>query len=246
MNNVNIICTHLGAKYGDEYVKILYNMVKKNMSIPFKFYCLSDREEYLDEEENKIEDIHILKRPEPPKGEVPLSGWWAKLYYFHPDLKIKGPTLALDLDIVIFSKIDEFFSYIKPHQFGAIRDFGKPDELINSSVMVFYPENQTIWIDYMLRRPDWLHVQGDQNVITDLMLKEDDTKFIPDHWTCSYKWPGRGMPQKYEKYRPENYLMNPVAKICVFHGNPNPSDVAKLQESQSNPEDNKWVKRYWK
>ena len=49
MNNVNIICTHLGAKYGDEYVRILYNMVKKNMSIPFKFYCLSDREEYLDE-----------------------------------------------------------------------------------------------------------------------------------------------------------------------------------------------------
>ena len=89
MNNVNIICTHLGAKYGDEYVKILYNMVKRNMTIPFKFYCLSDREEYLDADDKKIEDIHILKRPEPPKGEVPLSGWWAKLYYFHPDLKIK-------------------------------------------------------------------------------------------------------------------------------------------------------------
>ena len=25
MNNVNIICTHLGAKYGDEYVKMIDN-----------------------------------------------------------------------------------------------------------------------------------------------------------------------------------------------------------------------------
>ena len=67
MNNVNIICTHLGAKYGDEYVKILYNIVKRNMTIPFKFYCLSDREEYLDADDKKIEDdqtemAHVLKK----------------------------------------------------------------------------------------------------------------------------------------------------------------------------------------
>ena len=54
----NIICTHLGSKYGDEYVKILYNMVERNTKLPFKFYCLSDREEYLDADDKKIEDIY--------------------------------------------------------------------------------------------------------------------------------------------------------------------------------------------
>ena len=109
----NIICTHLGAKYGDEYVVNLYNMVKRNMTMPYKFYCLSDREKYQDADNKKIEDIHILKRPAPPKGEDPLTGWWAKLYYFHPDLKLKGPTLALDLDVVIFKRLNEFLRIVR-------------------------------------------------------------------------------------------------------------------------------------
>ncbi len=49
----------------------------------------------------------------------------------------------------------------------------------------------------------------------------------------------RGKPQKYEKYLPKKHPLKPDAKICVFHGHPNP-DYAMQYES------GEWVKNYWK
>tara|TARA_Y100000590_G_scaffold109760_1_gene125113 strand:- start:958 stop:1674 length:717 start_codon:yes stop_codon:yes gene_type:complete len=235
----NIICTHLGSKYGDEYVKILYNMVERNTKLPFKFYCLSDRESYGTDYKDKI---NILRRPTAPKGELALRAWWAKLYYFHPELGIKGLTLSLDLDILIQKNIDEIFTYIKPNEFGCVRDFGQPEILINSSVMLFYPENQTsIWTEYMLNRPTWIHAHGDQNIITDLKYNDSKTKFMPDEWTYSFKWPERGKIVKFQKYRPNLYPRKEGPIFCVFHGFPNPSDAKKLQ----NQPEFKWIEKVW-
>ena len=82
-------------------------------------------------------------------------------------------------------------------------------------------------------------MHGDQNVITDMMLRHEMTQILPDDWTYSFKWPERGQPQKYEKYLPKKHPLKKNAKICVFHGHPNP-DYAMQYES------GEWVKNYWK
>jgi hypothetical protein len=42
MKPVNIVCMKWGTKYGPEYVNILYNMVKRNITRPFRFICVTE------------------------------------------------------------------------------------------------------------------------------------------------------------------------------------------------------------
>ena len=38
----NVICMKWGDKYSADYVNILFNMVSRNLSIPFRFACFTD------------------------------------------------------------------------------------------------------------------------------------------------------------------------------------------------------------
>ena len=38
----NIVCMKWGNAYGADYVNRLYNMVKRNMTRPFRFICFTD------------------------------------------------------------------------------------------------------------------------------------------------------------------------------------------------------------
>ena len=96
-----------------------------------------------------------------------------------------------------------------------------------------------IYDDYMKNKSLYDPMHGDQNVITDMMLRHEKTQILPDDWTYSFKWPERGQPQKYEKYLPKKHPLKKNAKICVFHGHPNP-DYAMGYDS------GKWIKDYWK
>ena len=58
-------------------------------------------------------------------------------------------------------------------------------------------------------------IHGDQNVITDMMLRHRMTRILPDDWTYSFKWPERGQPQKYEKYLPKKHPLKNNIYICL-------------------------------
>ena len=68
-----------------------------------------------------------------------------------------------------------------------------------------------------------------QQIIKD----KEDTLSFPDSWTQSYKWLNR----KGERYHIDKmtYEQDPNAKVCVFHGNPNPHESTQ-----------EWVKKLWK
>ena len=38
----NVICVYTGTKYNINHVNVLYNMVERNLSQSFNFYCLTD------------------------------------------------------------------------------------------------------------------------------------------------------------------------------------------------------------
>lgn len=87
--------------YGPEYVNTLYAMVKRNMTLPFRFICITD----------DTAGIHPAVETKPLLDDNP-KGWWQKVTYFKDPLyDLEGPVLALDLDLLILDNIDCLFEY---------------------------------------------------------------------------------------------------------------------------------------
>ena len=95
---INIICLKAGTAYGPDYVNILFDMVKRNLTdgFPGQFHCITDDPTGL------AEGIKIIPLPED------LETWWGKLYMFKKGLFPDGDRcLFMDLDTLIVGNIDE-------------------------------------------------------------------------------------------------------------------------------------------
>lgn len=224
---INFCCVFYGNKYEIRYVQHLYNMVKRNLTIPFNFIVFTDHVKLA---KLLVGDITVkqFKRHD-------FEGWWNKIQLFSPESELEGVNFYLDLDVVILDNIDCFIEWGDDKTFGITNDFGQPNNWYNSSVMKFNNEVTTpaIWDKFMSDRVQWLRLQGDQNVITELMRKSDHLKPFPDDWTFSYKWFSRKVP-RFSKQK-WTFEKDPKAKIAVFHGHPNPHES-----------DQDWVKSNWK
>jgi len=228
MELVNIVCVYWGSKYKPEYVQNLYNMVERHLTIPFNFICFTDHVNLHDLVKGNI-TFKKFHRHE-------MEGWWNKLQLFSDKSELKGVNLYFDLDVVILKNIDCFATWGDDLTFGIIRDFGQPKMLYNSSIMKWNNANATklIWDKYFADRPRWRKVQGDQNVITELMQNQKSIlKPFPDDWSQSYKWLDRTQTRFHKSKW--TFEQDPKAKIAVFHGQPNPHES-----------DQKWVKDNWK
>jgi hypothetical protein len=102
---INIACVlRQGGKVGYDatWVEKLKNSVSRNLSLPYKFVCLSDC------------DV--------PCERIPLisfgKGFWSKLELFRPNL-FNGPVLYIDLDNVICGNLDELVEKIIQQQEAA-------------------------------------------------------------------------------------------------------------------------------
>src|SRR5210317_902539 len=208
---MNFACVYYGDKYQIEYVEKLYNMVQRNTTLKHKFICFTDNTII----RRRLKHTQIEFRE---FARHDFDGWFNKLQLFSPDSKLDGNTLYMDLDVVIMKNIDDMFTYGKDHNFVGMNDFN--------------PTSDLIWKEYMKRRGDFRKHAGDQNIITDLIKNHKDTISFPDSWTQSYKWFNReGTRFHKSKW---TFEKDPNAKVCVFHGHPNPHESTEL-----------WVKNHW-
>ena len=217
-----VCCLKWGTKYDSSYVNKLYNMVSRNLTIPFEFVCFTDNSSGIDK------GIRVEPLP-----KIPAIGWWYKPYFLSAELPIHGTLLFLDLDVIVFKNIDNLFSY-KPGKFCIIRDFNRfirPGwNRMNSSV--FRTEtgmHDSHWQNF--KRNVALETKrnrGDQ----DWMFRHiTGHEFWPDEWIQSYKWEMRDrndltkMPNGKRNF---NHIGIPRIKnetnIAVFHGEPNPAE----------------------
>jgi hypothetical protein len=226
---INIACVYYGDKYTFKYVENLYNMVKTNFTIPHRFICFTDNTVIHKQRGFKDKDIEFrqFKRHD-------FNGWFNKLQLFSPDSNLEGNTLYMDLDVVIMKNI-ECFGYIgEDKNFVGMNDFNPTSGLFNSSIMRFNNKyHSVIWEQYLKRRTEFNNSHGDQEIITALIKNHKDTISFPDEWTQSYKWLNRS-GDRYHISK-QTYEQDPNAKICVFHGSPNPHDSAQ-----------EWVQKLWK
>ena len=226
---INFACVFYGDKYTFSYVINLYNMVERNLTSPYRFICFTDNTVIHKQKQFKGKDIEFrqFKRHD-------FNGWFNKLQLFSPDSNLEGNTLYMDLDVVIMNNI-ECFGYIgEDKNFVGMNDFNPTSGLFNSSIMRFNNKyHSVIWEQYLKRRTEFNTSHGDQEIITALIKNHKDTISFPDEWTQSYKWLNR----KGDRYHisKQTYEQDPNAKVCVFHGSPNPHDSTQ-----------EWVQKLWK
>ncbi|WP_323841510.1 MULTISPECIES: glycosyltransferase [unclassified Moraxella] len=219
-----IICMKWGTKYGAEYVNRLYNMVQRNMTLPFTFVCLTDDALGI-RKEVVCYPIPELNLP----SNIPERGW-KKLTTFKLKLyDLKGTALFLDIDIVIVDNIDCFFTHQAQHEDSVmiIRDWKKPWRMVgNSSVYRFkvgyhtYPNLlQYFENNFEKVRSEFRHEQA---FLSNYLREHHHLEYWDASWCVSYKY---HCLQKI----PFSYFKPPIkpkdAKIIVFHGEINPPDA---------------------
>lgn len=211
MSKINVICFKWGVIYSATYVNRLYSMVDRNLTLPYRFICITDDPNGLDK---RIEHKPLI--------EDKLAGQFNKLRVFKNSLyDLTGVALTLDLDIVIVDNIDSFFDV--EGDFCIEKDYCEENGN-NSSVMRFQiGENVDIYNDFVSldkTSDDFNRINGkrakywgDQSWITE---KRPNAIHWPSEWIRSYKW---------ECLNYGNCIIPKGCKIVLFHGLPRPHNV---------------------
>ncbi|MBB5352048.1 hypothetical protein HNR46_002289 [Haloferula luteola] len=225
-DRVNIICMKWGTRYPAHYVNVLYRSIERNLSRPFRFICLTNHPADL------LPEVEIF--PFPPNPGLVSSGWpsvFLKLVMTQDGFcGLQGPTLFLDLDLVILDSIDDFFDYMPGknciiHNWWERRKqlFGKRPEIGNSSIFRFEAgKSQYIYDTFMaeIERAENRSIFVTEQHFLTYAMKE--RYWWPETWVRSFKFNVRPP-------FPLNLVVPPRkpkgAKILVFHGQPDPDDA---------------------
>jgi len=221
---MNIICMKWGDKFPAEYVNRLYAMVARNLSGDFRFVCFTENSSGIRDEV----EIQGLPELDLPPGS-PERGW-RKLTVFKKDFGgLSGPTLFLDLDVVIVGSLDDFFT--RSGAFLIAHDKKNPGKVEgNSSVFRFELVKS--------------EVRHEQAYLSREMHKLDKLEYWPDEWVPSFKY--RCCPPWIKSWF-EAPSIPKGAKVILFHGLPNPPEAITghsgkwYRHIQPSP----WIKDYW-
>jgi len=223
---LHVICLKYGTRYPASYVNRLYAGVERHLSRPFEFHCCTD------DPEGVRPEVKIIAFPENPG----IKCWWphvlVKLMLTQAGFGgLSGPTLFLDLDLIITGSLDAFFDY-EPGRFCIIHNWasvrkrltGKRPAVGNSSVFRFDsgPKSGEIYQTFlreMDRAEDRSQFNTEQAFLTYAMK---DPVWWPESWVQSFKWNLRPT-------FPLNLLVAPKkpqdCRIVVFHGKPDPDEA---------------------
>jgi hypothetical protein len=193
-----------GGRYTAEWVHRLKRGIERNTSEPRRFVCLSDIE---------VPGVEVI----PLREGWP--GWWSKIELFRPGL-LTGPTLYLDLDVVVVGDVAPLLSACS--SFTMVHERGESD-YFNSSAMAW--SGDMGWVFEAFRADAAHHMErfrrhpriGDQAFISDLLVGE-----------------GRA-PRTFKRvlgydaivsYKRDRCAKGPPPRACIvnFHGRPKPCD----------------------
>lgn len=189
-----------GGRYDAEWVRKLRDGVRRHLTLPYRFVCLSDV------------DVPCERIP----LETAWRGWWSKIELFRPGL-FDGIVLYFDLDTVVVGSLDAIASH--PHTFTMAHEFYRPT-LLCSTAMAWSGDYSFIHRAFAVN-PDGLASRydamlssgriGDQAFIEDCLLGRDVDTFrdlFGEQSVASYK------VHRCQDEPP------PDAAVVAFHGSP--------------------------
>ncbi len=228
---LNVVCIKWGSKYPPEYLNYLGRSVRRFLSVPHRFVCLTDDRTGID---RGIETRPLVEE---------LPGWWNKIALFKSSVHdLRGTILYLDLDMVIIRNIDDLPAW--SGAFLAMPTFRRKGEF-GSALMRFeigrYPR---VWDLFEPRAHDIIRsIQGDQNWINaccTTTAEHESTRKVRELWPevtpadCLIDpFPGSWFPDYKGQLQAGPHRISRDAKVIVFHGRPMVHEVD-------------WVARLWR
>ena len=164
---ITVCCVKARPGYDAQYVNNLYSMVKRNLTIPYRFVCFTDDPAGV--------KCYTKKLP------ANLVGWWAKLSIFRFGL-MTGKVLYLDLDTIICDSLDFVDEY--QGDFAILRDFYRP-EGYGSGVMLWNKSQPQVWADWIKNPVD--DPLGDQGWIEKKIPNADRLQDVFPEKIVSFK-----------------------------------------------------------
>ncbi len=241
MNKVNIVCMKWGDKFPADYVNRLFGMVSRHLSIPFRFVCFTENSIDI-RGEVEIQDLPELNLP----PGLPERGW-RKLTVFKKDFGgLYGPTLFLDLDIVVVGSLDVFFTY--PGDFLIAHDKKNPKKTEgNSSIFRFGIGQHSEILSHFEQNFELVknEVRHEQAYLSREMHKQGKLRYWPDEWVPSFKY--RCCPSWIKSWFQAPSIPK-GAKVILFHGLPNPPEaiIGRSGKWYRHIQPSPWIEKYWK
>lgn len=250
MTTANIVCIKWGTKFPPYYVNRLYAGVKRNLKRPFRFVCFTEHPEGIRDEV----EIHPL--PEVPFEERMVTamttgkrrGAWRKITMVKPgEIDLEGPTLVMDLDVVVAGSLDELFDYApgkicmgREWRYRYTKQVGG-----HGSVYRFEPgKHDYLYTDFENDIEGSLAYRGEQKYISLTAHKHGDLEYFPEGWICSFK--RQAIPKL-----PFNLLVEPKlpdsCRVMCFHGNPKMEEalVGEGTKLRYRTKPAKWLRKMW-
>lgn len=211
-----VLCMNWGNAYGADYVNRLYSMVARNITGEFRFVC------YTEQRTGIRSEVECFDCPQVDIPAPQRNLGWRKISLWNRELAgLTGEVLFIDLDVVITSNIDHFFSF--PGDFCVIRNWTQPEKMIgNTSVYRFRVGSHPYLLDDLLQNPTAI-LQQYPNSQTYISSTVSDMTFWPDQWCRSFKV--HCVPKGIRRWFVEPALPTGT-KIVAFPGVPNPPDAA--------------------
>lgn len=225
-SQVNVICVKWGHKYGSDYVNRLRSMVSRHLSLPHRFVCFTDDADGISPQS----DIEVQPLPEVGFADFDQREPWTKAHgwlkitsFANPLADLSGPTLFLDLDVVILDNIDCLFS--PDGEFRVIKEWDKRDVTGNTSVFRFQAGAHADLIELLKKTKDeaLATYRNEQEFVTHSLHQQGKLQYWPSSWCVSFKrhclppWPTQLF---------KTATIPDGAKIVIFHGKPHPDDAA--------------------
>lgn len=255
----NVICIKWGDLYSAEYVNKLYSMVSRNTSFRINFYCFTEDTKGLDS--NIItKDLPILNTIEEYKTKY---AYRKEAALCDDNLaELKGERLFFfDLDVVIISNLDEFFSYPKEKKFYIINDWNTKGNHVGQATCYSWVVGELGFIkEYYENNPkevvDRFFTASQEYLSSKVIEKFEKLNFWPNNWFCSFRF--HCMP----KFGPLRHFIMPQIpknfkglKVVNFHGDPKPEEAVKgvwnIKKGQAWKKIYKvckptsWIEDYW-
>lgn len=219
MLTVACVWVKANVPYSADYVVKLRAMVKRHLTVPHRFICLTDQPRKLPEDMIKM-GVTIVPG---------LPGWWAKVFLFSPELAhyVGGSRwLYLDLDSIVVDSLNPIVDY--PAPFALVPHAGTFNgrnglavvKRFNSSVMVWDTPSETERLYTRFDSTVTSRLWGDQDWIGEQM---PHAATMPSEWFPRISSIGIGGPDE--------------DAIVVLAKKPKNADAAKLYD---------WVRDAWR
>lgn len=252
MGVATVACIKWGTAFGPGYVNRLYSGVRRNLSVPVRFCCMTDVAEGLHPD---IEVLALPKEPFAKERDAALAvanrqGAMRKVSLFRPGVipGLRGPVLGFDLDVVITGALDPLLDHA-PGKVAMRHDWvearkGRPTG--HGSVFRFDPARHGYLYEDLAAAP-YAEVQtargSEQRYTSHKAMDRGDFAYLPEAWVASFK---------HDCYAPwpRNLWRAPrlpgEARVVCFHGRPKMSEalLGYRHAIRGCPPCN-WVQEHW-